>query len=56
MLIRACDVDGNSLACFRKPIAQGHAKYQVNKLMYMITKTGENEHDRDFLSCIRFTA
>jgi hypothetical protein len=44
-------VDENSLACFRKPIAQGHAKYEMGELdefMDMITKTGEKEHSGDF--------
>jgi hypothetical protein len=51
VVIKACDVDENSPACFRKPIAQGHAKFQMgelDKFMDMITKTGEKEHGRDF--------
>jgi hypothetical protein len=51
VVIRACDVDENSPACFRKPIAQGHAKKQIRELdefMDMITKIGEKEHGRDF--------
>jgi hypothetical protein len=51
VVIRACDVDENSPASFRKPIAQGHAKQhmgELNEFTDKITKTGEKEHGRDF--------
>jgi hypothetical protein len=43
VVIRACDVDENSPACFRKPITQGHAKKQIGELdefVGIITKPG----------------